>query len=292
MKTSRREHRVTGAGLPSALATGRPSGGIAHHTEFSASVDDKGSMAPRVTPKCCGSLRMDADVLVAGDAGVVEAPSTVYLIEAADTILVDTSFGDPDAMADRHPDFPCHRPADQRLSAVLDAAGYAPSDVDSVVFTHLDWDHCYNLSLFDAETTFYVQRAELAYAVAPYPMHAERYESTSLGREPPWLTRDLRAIDGETELCDGVVAFPTPGHTVGHQSVAVATDEGTTVVAGDAVPTFANVSRTDATPRRRGLAMDEIAWWESATEVLDRGDTVLPGHEWAVLDAEPAGVVG
>lgn len=248
-------------------------------------------MAPRVTPKCCGSLTMEADVLVAGDAGTIEAPSTVFLIEADETILVDTSFGDPELMADRHPGFSCHRTADQRLRAVLESEGYAPGDVDSVVFTHLDWDHCYNLSVFDEETAFYVQRRELAYAIAPYPMHAVRYEAKSLDREPPWLGYDLTALEGETELCNGVVAFPTPGHTVGHQSLSVATDDGTTVIAADAVPTFANVSMAERTPQRRGLAMNDIEWWESATDVLSRGDRILPGHEWGILDADPAGLV-
>jgi hypothetical protein len=37
--------------------------------------------------------------------------------------------------------------------------------------------------------------------------------------------------------------------------------------------------------------MDQIAWWESATAVLDRGDEILPGHDWAILDSEPVGLV-
>jgi hypothetical protein len=52
------------------------------------------------------------------------------------------------------------------------------------------------------------------------------------------------------------------------------------------------VDRDAGEPRRLGGAIDEIAWWESACEVLDRGDTILPGHEWEILDAEPAGLVG
>jgi Zn-dependent hydrolases, including glyoxylases len=234
---------------------------------------------------------MDADVLVAGETGSVEAPSTVVLIEAEKTILVDTSFGEPQLMAARHPGFACHRGPDQSLRAVLDSEGYVPGDINAVVLTHLDWDHCYNLTLFDSTTTVYVQQDELEYATAPYPMHATRYEADADNREPPWHGTDLTPVDGKTRLCPGVVLFPTPGHTVGHQSVAVATDDGTTVVAGDAVPTFDNVSLPAATPRQRGLAMDDIAWWESATDVLTRGDRILPGHEWAILDATPAGLL-
>ena len=249
-------------------------------------------MSPRVTPLCCGSIAMDAGVNLVGASGRVEAPSTVFLIEAAETILVDTSFGDPERMTEAHPGFECHRAPGQRLRDVLDTAGYAPADIDTVVLTHLDWDHCHNLGLFEEPTEFVVQREELSYAADPYPPHAVRYEATSAGETREWTSRDLRSIDGEVELCPGVVAFPTPGHTVGHQSLAVDTDAGTTVIAADAVPTFSNVDREAGVPEQLGGAMDQIAWWESAAEVLGRGDTILPGHDWEVLDAEPAGLVG
>ena len=248
-------------------------------------------MAPQVTPLCCGSIGMDADVLVAGESGRIEAPSTVYLIEAAETILVDTGFGDPDRATEAHPGFECDRSEDQRLPRLLDSVGYSPDDVDTVVFSHLDWDHCNSLAVFDEDTRFLVQAGERSYAIDPYPPHAVRYESGAGTRTPPWRERDLTPVEGETEVCPGVVAFPTPGHTVGHQSLAVETDSGTTVVAADAVPTFANVDREAGVPRRLAGAVDRIAWWESAADVLERGDRILPGHEWEILDAEPAGVV-
>ena len=243
--------------------------------------------APAVTPLCVGSLAMDGSVLVAGEAGVeVEAPSLVFLVEAERTVLVDTGFGDPDLMDDLHPGFDCRREPGQDLESALDGEGYAPSDVDTVVLSHLDWDHCYTLDSFE-DAEILVSRRELEYAISPYPMHAVRYDAKSLGREPPWLTVDLTAIEGETEVCEGVTVFPTPGHTVGHQSVAVETGEGTTVVAVDAVPTFRNLEGTDDAPFVRGLAMDEFDWWHSAREVAERGDRILPGHEWGVVEAGP-----
>lgn len=242
---------------------------------------------PTVTPRCCGSFLVDAGVLVQGASGVVEAPSIVYLIEGERTILVDTGFGPTDLMAEYHPSYRCHREPGQDLLAILDDEGYAPGDVDAVLLSHLDWDHCYGLDAFET-ADIYVQRRELEYAIAPYPIHAERYDAKSLGREPPWLSVDLTPLSGETELCPGVTAFPTPGHTVGHQSVAVEEEGATTVVAVDAVQTFEN-DPDDGDPIP-GQPMDDFAWWESATDVLDRADRLLPGHEWDILDAEPAGL--
>jgi len=248
-------------------------------------------MTPTVTPRCCGSFLVDESILIRSESGVVEAPSIVYLIEAEETVLVDTGFGPVELMAERHPSYDCHRASDQSLDAILADEGYAPADIDAVVLSHLDWDHCYGLDRFDtAATDIYVQRRELEYAIAPYPMHADRYEAKSIGREPPWLSVDLTPIEGETSLCAGVTAFPTPGHTVGHQSVAVEANGQTTVVAVDAVPTFGNATGDPDAPVRRGLAMNEFEWRESALDVLDRADRLLPGHEWGILDAEPAGL--
>ena len=243
--------------------------------------------SPTVTPLCCGSMTFDKSVLVAGHTGVeIEAPSIVYLIEAEETVLVDTSFGDPDLMEERHPGFGCHRDPDQELDAVLASEGYDPGDVDTVVLSHLDWDHCYNPDRFE-EARILASRRELEYAIAPYPMHANRYEAKSLGRQPPWLAVDVTPIEGETRICEGVTAFPTPGHTVGHQSLAVDTGDGTTVVAVDAIPTYRNLEGTSTAPFVPGLAMDEFDWWESAHEVAARGDRILPGHEWGILDSGP-----
>lgn len=242
---------------------------------------------PTVTPLCVGSLAMDGSVLVAGHTGVeVEAPSLVFLVEAERTVLVDTGFGDLDLMDDLHPGYDCRREDHQRLPAALDGEGYAPADVDAVVLSHLDWDHCYNLDLF-ADAEILVSRRELEYAIAPYPMHADRYEAKSLGREPPWLGVDLTPVEGETRVCEGVTLFPTPGHTVGHQSVAVETAGGTTVVAVDAVPTYRNLAGTGHAPFVRGLAMDDFDWWHSAREVRERGDRILPGHEWGIVEDGP-----
>jgi len=232
---------------------------------------------------------MDKSVLVAGETGVeIRAPSLAFLVEADRTVLVDTSFGDVERMDEFHPGYECRRDEGQTLSAALAGEGYDPADVDAVVLSHLDWDHCYNLDQFvESGATIYVQRRELEYAVAPYPTHADRYDATSLGREPPWLTLDLTPLEGEMELCPGVTAFPTPGHTVGHQSVAVETDEGTTVIAVDAIPTFENLAGTEDVPFRRGGAMNDLDWWRSAREVVERGDEILPGHEWGLVDAGP-----
>ena len=98
----------------------------------------------------------------------------------------------------------------------------APDDVVAVINTHLHFDHCGgNRRLAGIPT--YVQRVELEAAVAPsYLEEWVRFQGDSYVE-----------VDGDAELFDGVSVLFTPGHSPGHQAVIVATDDGTTVLAGD-----------------------------------------------------------
>lgn len=240
-------------------------------------------MSHTVTPMHCGTFSLDMDILALGvDPGTqVPAPSISYLVEgpsAVEPLLVDTSFGDVDREAERWPELAPRRPAGHNVASQLEARGYATDDIQTVVLSHLDWDHSGNLDQFE-QAPVYVQRAEL---------EDRRATLDSMNYEPSWTDADLVELDGETELAPGLVPFPTPGHTVGHQSLAVETAEGTTVVAADAVLTFENLDERTGEPITRGVVYyDEEAWWRSAEAVAERADVVLPGHEWAILDVTP-----
>ena len=119
---------------------------------------------------------------------------------------------------------------------VLSDADIDPLAVKKVIVTHLHWDHCWNLEkLPNAE--IFVQRKELASAVAPYPYERIHFGYMGGGpcANPPFLRTINRmvALDGEEEIVPGVRVIPTPGHTHGSQSVLVDTAEGTYALIGD-----------------------------------------------------------
>ena len=94
--------------------------------------------------------------------------------------------------------------------------------VVAVVNTHLHFDHCGGNRRY-AGTPTYVQRAELAAAVAPdYLEEWVRFPGDS-----------YIELDGDSELFDGVSVLFTPGHSAGHQAVVVETDDGLVVLGGD-----------------------------------------------------------
>jgi N-acyl homoserine lactone hydrolase len=95
-------------------------------------------------------------------------------------------------------------------------------DVVAVINTHLHFDHCGGNRRY-AGTPTYVQRVELAAAVAPdYLEEWVRFDGATYVE-----------LDGDTELFDGVSVLSTPGHSAGHQSVVVETGDGLVVLGGD-----------------------------------------------------------
>ncbi len=144
-----------------------------------------------------------------GNYGPHGAPHMVDLVES-----LDTEAGRPPAEA-------------------LSALGYEPADVDYVVCSHLHTDHAGNLDAFP-EATVVVQKRELRYAFWPDGVQGLFYLTGDL-LPLKRGDREVLAVTGEYDVFgDGsVVAFPTPGHTPGHQSLSVALDSGRLILAAD-----------------------------------------------------------
>jgi glyoxylase-like metal-dependent hydrolase (beta-lactamase superfamily II) len=143
------------------------------------------------------------------------------------TILVDTGIGAAEAPARSW------APVPGRLPDELAAAGIAADEVDTVVLTHMHSDHIGWAVDSDAGKAYFRN--------ARYLM--QRTEIEAIGRLAPrletWLLEPLRAsgqlsaVDGEARLGAGLRVVATPGHTPGHQSVLLETDDGAVLVTGD-----------------------------------------------------------
>ncbi|RYZ81347.1 MAG: N-acyl homoserine lactonase family protein [Proteobacteria bacterium] len=119
----------------------------------------------------------------------------------------------------------------QTIVSQLRNLGLQPNDIDTVVLSHFDADHCGNLDAFpDAEIV--VQCAALAFVRSS---EDARFVST---REI-WTAPDLqyREICGDIQLLPGIELVATAGHVPGHQSVLVNLPEtGYVLLAIDAMP--------------------------------------------------------
>jgi N-acyl homoserine lactone hydrolase len=128
--------------------------------------------------------------------------------------------------------------AGQGLAAQLRLLGLQPGDITHVVNSHLHFDHCGCNGLF-TKARFYVQGAEMRFT---------REARDADGRpDRDWdLPLDYRELEGEHDVFgDGeVVIVPTPGHTVGHQSLRVNAGSGLRFcLTGDACYTEEHLAR-------------------------------------------------
>ncbi|MER3439585.1 MAG: hypothetical protein C4346_19420 [Chloroflexota bacterium] len=162
--------------------------------------------------------------------------------------------------------------------------GLQPKDIDLLVSSHFDFDHCGRHDVFAlAGTESVVQRRHLEAARA----EPERFDPAL------WDLPGLRYIplDGDTELEPGLRLLETSGHAIGHQSVYVETPDGPVILAIDAIG------------RRREALLRRVPEWSSdghaALASLERllrlaeeTDAYLVyGHEqrqWQALPHSPA----
>ncbi len=211
----------------------------------------------------------------------IEVPLLAWYIRGnGHHILVDTGGHDP-AEGPLHA--PYSRDPAQDPVAQLAALGVRPEEIDTLILTHLHWDHATTLHLVP-RARILVQREELRYAAAPLPPHRWAYES-----HPPLVLASGRyeVIDGDAEIAEGVSVHLTPGHTPGMQGVAVRAAGAVYFIAGDNVPLAEMWEAREkyGVPHWPGaIHVDLEAYFESFRRIEELGDVVLPGHDWSALD--------
>jgi N-acyl homoserine lactone hydrolase len=179
-------------------------------------------------------------------------------------ILVDTGIGHGNAEIED-----VYKPAGDGLIDALKAHGVDVERVEAVVNSHLHFDHCGENALFPG-IPIYVQEAEwLATQSADYTVG-------------PWVRfagARYRRVDGDHSVVPGIRLISTPGHTPGHQSVAVDLNDALVVLAGQAC--YSPDEWTGASPDIDGA---DSAWnpvsYVSSLERLRRfqPETVWFGH--------------
>lgn len=221
----------------------------------------------------------------------IDSPAMGYLIQGnGKNILVDTGPGDEESLGKLHPGLEIDFPVEANVVNVLAAKGLKPEDIDAVVWTHLHWDHCYNGEKFPETTPFYVQEAEIQYAMNPLDIHINVYESPKGGDMiPPWMQvmKQIKMVKGDMELADGIQSLFTPGHTPGGQSILVNTVDGPYLIAGDTVMQYENWAGKGAQRHLYSTAHVSLLDFEASLKRLDELHAfILPGHDYKVFEHE------
>jgi N-acyl homoserine lactone hydrolase len=190
-------------------------------------------------------------------------------------ILVDTGIHDLKWVEDHIG--PSRQQFDEIIvEALKRGVGCAPEDVDIVINTHLHYDHCGNNKIFK-NARFVVQKKEWEAAQNPIPCQDTIYLK-ELFDESAVNYFSWRFVDGEEEIVPGVKVFLTPGHSEGHQSVLVNTEEGILCVAGDVSNLVENIHENIPA----GILTCTKEMYGSMEEVRKRAEFILPGHEYSI----------
>jgi glyoxylase-like metal-dependent hydrolase (beta-lactamase superfamily II) len=186
-----------------------------------------------------------AKILPPDDLNRVPQELRCVLVEADGMrVLIDCGVGDkPNELVATQYDV--RRPAGT-LMADLARRGFAPRDIDAVVFTHLHGDHSGWATTIPPLTShgddgviptfpnarYFVQRQE--YEDATHPN--ERTRNTYFADNFVPLLRHgvLTLLDGEARIAPSIRVVPTPGHTAGHQSVIIEPGDSQTHERADA----------------------------------------------------------
>ncbi len=225
------------------------------------------------------TYRVDCGVKLAG------IPILIYLIRGhGRTVLVDTGPSDEEWSRKHHHDI--LYPPEEHPVARLEKLGVNAKEIETVVLSHLHWDHCFNTECFP-KARFYVQKREVAYAVDPMQEHWQTYESWQLGMTPPWFKsyHQFHIVDGDYSLLPGIDLVTLPGHSPGLQGVVVQTAKGRHLIASDCVNFYENWEGNGLFRHiSPGVYCNLADCHASYARIEKICDVVLPGHESKVLE--------
>ncbi len=217
----------------------------------------------------------------------VDSPAQAYLIQGdGKNILVDTGPGKEEDRAKMHPGLAIEFPEEVNIVNTLAKLGVTPADVDAIVFTHLHWDHCQDTDKFPG-VPMYVQQDEVIYALNPLDMHGNVYESPKAGLIPPWWNSvtQLKIIEGDYELFDGIDLLFTPSHTPGSQCVLVNTEDGPYLLAGDCIMQYENWEGNAVLKHIYSTAHVNLMDFDKSLKRIEKLNAfILPGHDYKVFE--------
>lgn len=144
----------------------------------------------------------------------------------------------------------------------------APNEIDAIFISHLHYDHSENIAMFPYAKLF-ISKAEWDNANISCDIYTpfENLEYIK-NRDIEFITEDNQ------EIFPCMRAIFTPGHTLGHMSLLLETDEGNWLLAADAVK-----NRGELELLKSDQFISEVDSINSIKRIKSISDRVLPGHD-------------
>jgi glyoxylase-like metal-dependent hydrolase (beta-lactamase superfamily II) len=234
--------------------------------------------------------RKAAENYILGDPHDILQPLDFYvwaIVGASGAIILDTGFDL--AMAAKR-----QREMIKPVGEGLQALGIDPGSVETVIISHMHYDHVGNYDLFP-RAHYHLQDDEMAYATSRYMCH------TAL--RMPFEADDVIAMvrklfagrvtfhDGEDEIVPGVTVHRIGGHSRGLQSVRVKTRRGYVALAADAAHLYTHLDGGRIFPITYNVG-EVLEGYERLKKLATSRDHIVPGHDPLVLARYPAAKPG
>lgn len=197
-------------------------------------------------------------------------------------VLIDTGYDRKEGIARQRPII--EEPAD-----LLKRFGVQPDTIDTVIITHLHYDHAGSLTSFP-NARFHLQEQEMGYATGPCMCHdVLRYPFS--GEHICDMVRHLfsgRVVfhSGSGQVAPGIEVHLLGGHSRGLQCVRVNTSRGPVILASDASHYYENFLSGKAFP----IVVDMenmLSGFNRLKSLAPSLDHIIPGHDPLVRQYYP-----
>ncbi len=199
---------------------------------------DGGSMFG-VVPKVLWEKTNPADEL----NRILMSVTPLLIIDGERKILVDTGIGDKGS-AKFFEMFDIDRKTNLIKSLVT--YGVAPEDIDTVICTHLHWDHVGGNTKKDSSgiivptfpnARYIVDKGELSDATNMNERTHGSYHSDDFLPIQDAGLMDIIKCDNDFDVCDGIRLEKIPGHNRHFMAVIISSEGETAMYLGDLIPT-------------------------------------------------------
>jgi len=159
--------------------------------------------------------------------------------------------------------------------------GLDPGSIETVILSHLHFDHIGNVSAFP-RARFVVGRRELAFWAGPLALRAQfaaHIESSEVERVRE-LSDNGRVVlvDDRLALADGIELITVGGHSPGQVLIRVSDSEGSVVLASDSVHFYEEIALDR--PFSIFVNLDQVyEAYDVVSAFRARGAALVPGHD-------------